>query len=210
MVDAFTGDLPGVDDLLTGGGSPSLSFKDSSVGDSYEGTIAELRAVQVRNYEDPTKLEYWDDGKPKMQIEVTLSTEYADPSDPDDDGKRRVFLFGQKLRAAKEELAKKGFKTFEVGMGFKITLSGTKPSQNKRYNDVKLYSIELSAATTNPEVDEVMASMGAKKVSSAKIATLSAKQLKVAETLQANGFTPEEIAEQIGESVDTVNASLTF
>lgn len=210
MVDAFTGDLPGVDDLLTGGGSPSLSFKDSSVGDSYEGTIAELRAVQVRNYEDPTKLEYWDDGKPKMQIEVTLSTDYADPSDPDDDGKRRVFLFGQKLRAAKEELAKKGFKTFEVGMGFKITLSGTKPSQNKRYNDVKLYSIELSAATTNPEVDEVMASMGAKKVSSAKIATLSAKQLKVAETLQANGFTPEEIAEQIGESVDTVNASLTF
>jgi hypothetical protein len=210
MVDAFTGDLPGVDDLLTGGGSPSLSFKDSSVGDSYEGTIAELRAVQVRNYEDPTKLEYWDDGKPKMQIEVTLSTEYADPSDPDDDGKRRVFLFGQKLRAAKEELAKKGFKTFEVGMGFKITLSGTKPSQNKRYNDVKLYSIELSAATTNPEVDEVMASMGAKKVSSAKIATLSAKQLKVAETLQANGFTAEEIAEQIGESVDTVNASLTF
>ena len=210
MVDAFTGDLPGVDDLLTGGGSPSLSFKDSSVGDSYEGTIAELRAVQVRNYEDPTKLEYWDDGKPKMQIEVTLSTEYADPSDPDDDGKRRVFLFGQKLRAAKEELAKKGFKTFEVGMGFKITLSGTKPSQNKRYNDVKLYAIELSAATTNPEVDEVMASMGAKKVSSAKIATLSAKQLKVAETLQANGFTAEEIAEQIGESVETINASLTF
>ena len=210
MVDAFTGDLPGVDDLLTSGGSPSLSFKDGSVGDSYEGTIAELRAVQVRNYEDPTKLEYWDDGKPKMQIEVTLSTEYADPSDPDDGGKRRVFLFGQKLRAAKEELAKKGFKTFEVGMGFKITLSGTKPSQNKRYNDVKLYSIELSAATTNPEVDEVMASMGAKKVSSAKIATLSAKQLKVAETLQANGFTPEEIAEQIGESVETVNASLTF
>lgn len=210
MVDAFTSDLPGVDDLLSGGGSPSLSFKDSTVGDSYEGTITELRAVQVRNYEDPTKLEFWDDGKPKMQIEVTLSTDYADPSDPDDDGKRRVFLFGQKLRAAKEELAKKGFKTFEVGMGFKITLSGTKPSQNKRYNDVKLYSIELSAATTNPEVDEVMASMGAKKVAPAKIATLSAKQLKVAETLQANGFTPEEIAEQIGESVETVNASLTF
>lgn len=210
MVDAFTSDLPGVDDLLTGGGSPSLSFKDSAVGDSYEGTISELRAVQVRNYEDPTKLEFWDDGKPKMQIEVTLNTDYADPSDPDDDGKRRVFLFGQKLRAAKEELAKKGFKTFEVGMGFKITLSGTKPSQNKRYNDVKLYSIELSAATTNPEVDEVMASMGAKKVAPAKIATLSAKQLKVAETLQANGFTPEEIAEQIGESVETVNASLTF
>lgn len=210
MVDAFTADLPGVDDLLAGSGSPSLSFKDVEVGHSYEGTITELRAVQVRNYEDPTKLEYWDDGKPKMQIEVTLQTDYADASDPDDDGKRRVFLFGQKLRAAKEELAKKGFKTFEIGMGFKITLSGTKPSQNKRYNDVKLYDIELSAATTRPAVDEVMASVGAKKVSSAKIGTLNAKQLKVAETLQANGFTPEEIAEQVGVDVETVNASLTF
>lgn len=210
MVDAFTADLPGVDDLLAGSGSPSLSFKDAEVGHSYEGTIAELRAVQVRNYEDPTKLEYWDDGKPKMQIEVTLQTDYNSADDPDDDGRRRVFLFGQKLRAAKEELAKKGFKTFEIGMGFKITLSGTKPSQNKRYNDVKLYSIELSAATTRPDVDEVMASVGAKKVPSAKISTLNAKQLKVAETLQANGFTPEEIAEQIGVDVETVNASLTF
>jgi|TARA_R110000764_G_scaffold96939_5_gene181045 hypothetical protein len=210
MVDAFTADLPGVDDLLSGGGSPSLSFKDAEVGQTYEGTIADLRAVQVRNYEDPTKLEFWDDGKPKMQIEVTLQTGYADPSDSDDDGKRRVFLFGQKLRAAKEELAKKGFKTFEVGMKFKIILSGTKPSQNKRYNDVKLYSIELGAATTSPAVDEVMASVGAKKIASDKIVTLSAKQLKVAETLLANGFTAEEIAEQIGEDVAVVNSSLTF
>jgi len=210
MVDVFSADLPGVDDLLTGGGSPSLSFKDSEVGDSYEGTIADLRAVQVRNYEDPTKLEFWDDGKPKMQIEVTLNTDYADASDPDDDGKRRVFLFGQKLRAAKEELAKKGFKTFEVGMGFKITLSGTKPSQNKRYNDVKLYAIELSAAKTRPAVDEVMESVGAKPIASAKMGTLTAKQKKVAETLQSNGFTPEEIAEQVGVDVDTINAELTF
>lgn len=210
MVDAFSIDLPGVDDLLAGSGSPSLSFKDASVGDSYEGTIAELRAVQVRNYEDPTKLEFWDDGKPKMQIEVTLNTEYGDPSDPDDDGRRRVFLFGQKLRAAKEELARKGFKTFEVGMGFKIILSGTKPSQNKRYNDVKLYSIELTASKTDAGVDAVMASVGAKKVASGKLETLDAKQLKVAETLQANGFTPEEIAEQIGVDAAVVNASLTF
>ena len=210
MVDVFSADLPGVDDLLTGGGSPSLSFKDSEVGDSYEGTIADLRAIQVRNYEDPTKLEFWDDGKPKMQIEITLNTAYGDKNDPDDDGKRRVFLFGQKLRAAKEELAKQGFKTFEMGMGFKITLSGTKPSSNKRYNDVKLYAITLTAAKTRPAVDEVMESMGAKPVVSGKVGTLNAKQKKVAETLQSNGFTSEEIAEQIGVDLEIVNAELTF
>ena len=211
MVDAFTTELPGVNDLLAGSGSPSLSFKDSEVGDSYEGTISELRAVQVRNYEDPTKLEFWDDGKPKMQIEITLDTAYADAADSDDDGKRRVFLFGQKLRAAKEELAKKGFKTFEMGMDFKITLTGTKPSQNKRYNDVKLYGIELGAAKTRPAVDEVMEAMGAKSIATgAKVGTLNAKQKKVAETLQSNGFTAEEIAEQIGAEVATINAELTF
>jgi hypothetical protein len=202
--------LPDANDLLAGSSVPSLSFKDTAVGEGYEGTITGLRTVQVRNYEDPTKLEFWDDGKPKLQIEVTLATEYADASDPDDDGSRRVFLFGQKLRAAQEEMRKKGIKKLEVGSTFKITLIGTKPSQNKRYNDVKLYGIEIIPATSDAAVDALL-SVGAKPVAkSAKIEGLDAKQTKVAETLQANGFTAEEIAENLGVSVDAVNASLTF
>lgn len=202
--------LPDANDLLAGSSVPSLSFKDTTVGEGYEGTITGLRTVQVRNYEDPTKLEFWDDGKPKLQIEVTLATEYADASDPDDDGSRRVFLFGQKLRAAQEEMRKKGIKKLEVGSTFKITLIGTKPSQNKRYNDVKLYGIEIIPATSDAAVDALL-SVGAKPVAkSAKIEGLDAKQTKVAETLQANGFTAEEIAENLGVSVDAVNASLTF
>lgn len=201
--------LPDANDLLAGSSVPSLSFKDTSVGEGYEGTITGLRTVQVRNYEDPTKLEFWDDGKPKLQIEVTLSTTYADPSDPDDDGSRRVFLFGQKLRAAQEEMRKKGIKKLEVGSTFKITLVGTKPSTNKRYNDVKLYGIEILPATSDAAVDALL-SVGAKPVKGAKIEGLDAKQQKVAETLQANGFTAEEIAENLGVSVDAVNASLTF
>lgn len=201
--------LPDANDLLAGSSVPSLSFKDTSVGEGYEGTITGLRTVQVRNYEDPTKLEFWDDGKPKLQIEVTLSTAYADPSDPDDDGSRRVFLFGQKLRAAQEEMRKKGIKKLEIGSTFKITLVGTKPSTNKRYNDVKLYGIEIIPATSDAAVDALL-SVGAKPVKGAKIEGLDAKQQKVAETLQANGFTAEEIAENLGVSVDAVNASLTF
>jgi hypothetical protein len=202
--------LPDANDLLAGSSVPSLSFKDTTVGEGYEGTITGLRTVQVRNYEDPTKLEFWDDGKPKLQIEVTLATEYADTSDPDDDGSRRVFLFGQKLRAAQEEMRKKGIKKLEVGSTFKITLVGTKPSTNKRYNDVKLYGIEIIPATSDAAVDALL-SVGAKPVAkSAKIEGLDAKQTKVAETLQANGFTAEEIAENLGVSVDAVNASLTF
>lgn len=203
--------LPSVDDLLAGGGSKSLSFKDFTVGDSYEGTITALRTVQVRNYDDPNKLEFWDDGKPKLQIEVTLATNYADADDEDDNGERRVFLFGQKLTAAKEELKRKGLTKLEIGSGFKITLVGTKPAKNPRYNDVKLYGIELTPAKSDAGVDALLAA-GATPVEAkgGKIVTLDAKQIKVAETLQSNGFTAEEIAENLGVSVDAVSNALTF
>ena len=207
----YTEVLPDANDLLAGSSVPSLSFKDLAVGDSYEGVITGLRTVQVRNYEDPTKLEFWDDGKPKLQIEVTLSTSYADPTDPDDEGSRRVFLFGQKLRAAQDEMRKKGLKKLEIGSQFIITLTGTKPSQNKRYNDVKLYGIEINAAKSDSAADALLAA-GATPVAKkdAKMAKLDAKQTKVAETLQSNGFTAEEIAENLGVDVAVVDASLTF
>lgn len=201
--------LPSVDDLLAGGGSKSLSFKDFSVGDSYTGVIASLRTVQVRNYDDPTKLEFWDDGKPKLQIEVTLDTDYKDPADDEDTGERRVFLFGQKLTAAKEEMKRKGMAKLEIGSQFTITLTGTKPAKNPRYNDVKLYGIELKPSTSNPAVDALL-SAGASEIKSAKISSLDAKQTKVAETLQSNGFTAAEIAEQLGVSASAVESVLTF
>jgi len=208
MVD-FNSALPDANDLLVGSSVPSLSFKDSKVGDSFTGIITDLRTVQVRNYEDPTKLEFWDDGKPKLQIEVTLATDYADGSDPEDDGSRRVFLFGQKLRAAQDEMRKKGIKKLERGSKFTITLAGTKPSTNKRYNDVKLYTIDLEPSASNPAVDALL-SMGATPVSGGTIEKLTDKQLKVAETLQSNGFTSAEIAENLGVSVAAVDAVLTF
>jgi hypothetical protein len=209
METMYENNLPDASDLLAGSSVPTLSFKDTAVGEGYEGTVVSARTVQVRNYEDPTKLEFWDDGKPKLQIEVTLQTGYADPTDPDDDGQRRVFLFGQKLRAAQEEFRKKGLKKLENGQAFKITLTGTKPSQNKRYNDVKIYAIEIDPATSDAAVDALL-DMGAKPVKGAKIEKLDAKQAKVAETLQSNGFTADEIAENLGVSVDAVNASLSF
>ncbi len=208
MVD-FNQALPDANDLLVGSSVPSLSFKDAVVGDSFTGIITDLRTVQVRNYEDPTKLEFWDDGKPKLQIEVTLATGYADGSDPEDDGSRRVFLFGQKLRAAQDEMRKKGIKKLERGSKMTITLSGTKPSANKRYNDVKMYSIELEAGTSNPAVDALL-SMGASPVVDATIEKLTEKQLKVAQTLQSNGFTSAEIAENLGVSVAAVDAVIVF
>jgi hypothetical protein len=203
MVD-YNEALPDPNDLLGSKSVPSLSFKDVEVGTKFEGTITDLRTVQVRNYDDPNKLEYWDDGKPKLQIEVTLATEYIDSSLDEDDGTRRVYLFGQKLQAAKAEMKAKGIEKLEKGFKFAIEFVGTKPSSNKRYNDVKLYAIEVTPGKSNPDVDALLSEQGATPLSDS--AKLTKAQSEKAQKLASAGFNAGEIAETMGVSEDSVNS----
>jgi hypothetical protein len=203
MVD-YNEALPDPNDLLGSKSVPSLSFKDVEVGTKFEGVITDLRTVQVRNYDDPNKLEYWDDGKPKLQIEVTLATKYIDPSLDEDDGTRRVYLFGQKLQAAKAEMKAKGIEKLEKGFKFAIEFVGTKPSSNKRYNDVKLYAIEVTPSKSNPAVDALLSDQGATSLSDG--AKLTKAQSEKAQKLASAGFNAGEIAETMGVSEDSVNS----
>ena len=203
MVD-YNEALPDPNDLLGSKSVPSLSFKDVEVGTKFDGVITDLRTVQVRNYDDPNKLEYWDDGKPKLQIEVTLATEYIDSSLDEDDGTRRVYLFGQKLQAAKAEMKAKGIEKLEKGFKFAIEFVGTKPSSNKRYNDVKLYAIEVTPSKSNPDVDALLSDQGATPVSGG--AKLTKAQSEKAQKLASAGFNAGEIAETMGVSEDSINS----
>lgn len=196
MVNVDTEFLPDPNDLLGTRSIPSISFKDAKIGDSFTGVITDLRTVQVRSY-DSGEPEFWDDGKPKLQIEVTLATDYLDPSLDEDDGTRRVYLFGQKLSAAKQEMKAKGLSKLEKGMGFTISFVGEKPASNKKYNNVKMYGIEIEPATSNPDVDALLAeTTGAKPVKKgAEGAKLTAAQIEKAKKLSVAGFVAEEIAE---------------
>jgi hypothetical protein len=204
MVEINTEVLPDPNDLLGTRSIPSISFKDAKVGDSFTGTITDLRTVQVRSY-DSGEPEFWDDGKPKLQIEVTLATDYLDPSLDDDDGTRRVYLFGQKLAAAKQEMKAKGLSKLEKGMSFTISFVGEKPSSNKKYNNIKLYGIELGAATSNPDVDALLEEVldatpvkGGEKLTPAQVA-------KVKKLANA-GFDAAEIAESLSVNKYLVTA----
>ena len=196
MVEINTELLPDPNDLLGTRSIPSISFKDAKVGDSFSGVITDLKTVQVRSY-DSGEPEFWDDGKPKLQIEVTLATDYLDPSLDEDDGTRRVYLFGQKLSAAKQEMKAKGLSKLEKGMAFTISFTGEKPSSNKKYNNVKLYGIEIEPATSNPDVDALLVeTTGAKPAKkAAEGAKLTAAQVEKAKKLATAGFVSEEIAE---------------
>lgn len=215
MVEINTELLPDPNSLLGSKSVPSISFKDAKVGDAYTGIITDLRTVQVKSY-DTGEPEFWDDGKPKLQIEVTLATDYLDPELDDDDGTRRVYLFGQKLAAAKQEMKSKGLQKLEKGMKFTIKFVGEKPASNKKYNPVKLYEIELFKAVSNPDVDALLAeTTGAKPVAGKADggAKLSAAQIEKAKKLSAAGFVPEEVAEAMGVNkylIDQLLADETF
>ena len=184
--------LPDPNSLLVGKSVPSISFKDAKVGDSFTGTITALETSQVRNYEDSTILETWPDGSPKLQVVVTLATDYVD--NEEDDGERKLYLFGQKLAAAKAALKEASMDKLELGTTLTITYSGTKPSSNKKYNDVKLYKIDLKKGTSNPAVDTLLAA-GATPVAEGD--KLTPAQIAKIEKLSKGGFSDEEIAEAL-------------
>lgn len=189
--------LPDPNSLLVGKSVPSISFKDAKVGDSFTGVITALETSQVRNYEDSTILETWPDGSPKLQVVVTLATDYADSDE--DDGERKLYLFGQKLAAAKAALKEANLDKLELGTTLTITYSGTKPSSNKKYNDVKLYKITLVKGTSNPAVDTLLAS-GAKPVEEDD--KLDAETIGKIEKLSANGFSDEDIFDALKGKVN--------
>lgn len=184
--------LPDPNSLLTAQSVPSISFKDAKIGDSYTGTITNLETAQVRNFEtgDP---EFWEDGNPKLQIVVTLATDYLDPEVEGDDGTRKVYLFGQKLQAAKQAMKEAGVAKLEKGFTFTIKFAGEKPSSNKKYNNVKLYEITLVKGNSNPAVDALL-SAGATEVAD----KLTPEQVEKAKKLEAAGFVAEEIASTMG------------
>ena len=84
-------------DLAGGNGGISFSFgpQGSQPGASVTGTILDMKEVHRTNF-DSKKLEFWDNGDPKMQTRISLQTQLRDPALPNDDGKRDVFLDGRK------------------------------------------------------------------------------------------------------------------
>jgi hypothetical protein len=91
MVNVSEVNLPDPNSLFASVSVPSISFKDSKIGDSFTGTITALETAQVRDF-DSNEPKFWDDGKPQLQVVLTLDTEYTDPTNSEDDGTRKLYL----------------------------------------------------------------------------------------------------------------------
>lgn len=130
-----------VSSFLSGGGGKSASFK--AIGDRIKGTIISAEERQQIDL-DTDKPAFWDDGKPKMQLVITLQTE--DRNDADDDGIRNLYVKGSKKPESKSMTAAliaaikaAGVPSIDVGGTLAMAYIGDGVASKRGFNPPKQY-----------------------------------------------------------------------
>lgn len=156
--------MPTASQLLGGGGK---SIKFENLGDGFDrAAVLEHSVEQATNF-DTGEPDFWDEAKtkPKYQVKVKLQlTEYT-PTDEDDDGRRSLYLIGNKLRAAQDALKAAGVKDFAPDglLSMHWTSNGTPKNPRFAHNPPKLYtaSYEPPSATSIAAAPAVQAPVAA-------------------------------------------------
>jgi hypothetical protein len=131
--------------FLMGGGSASAKFEE--YGDTVTGTICEAPEVRQQTDISTGQPVHWPSGDPKMQLIVTLQTTLRD--DPDDDGKRRVYVKGKSLtEAVREAVRQTGAKGLELGGTLTVTYTGDGVASQRGFNPPKLYTATYARPDT--------------------------------------------------------------
>jgi hypothetical protein len=152
-----------INGFLFGGGGYAAKF--DKLGDKVAGEIISAEMVQQTSMEDNTPL-FWDDGKPRMQLVVTLQTDQRDPEDEDDEGIRRVYAKGGRFEAAEGEgqsmkdaiggaVKKAGAKSLDEGATLAVAYTGIGKKKTRGYSAPKLYTAQYKAPTISVSADDL-------------------------------------------------------
>lgn len=198
-----------LDQALAGGGAPSAFNKDSPVGTSVTGTIVDAELRQITDYVTQ-KPKTWDDGRPQMQVVVTVDTAERDPEYADDDGKRRVFIktWGVWREALNEAIKNAGgTKPTDVlteGNTFTATFTETRPSSMG--SPMKVYSYEVKPNKAG--LDAAITSNTAPAATPAASAPADGGQdpASLAKQLIGIGLPDEQIANTTGLDTSVIQA----
>lgn len=128
--------------FLSGGGAPAAKFAE--VGVTVKGTVVSAELTQQTDPADGSA-KTWQDGSPRQQVVVTLTTDERDAAIDDDNGTRRVFVKGAMLKALKEALKAAGSKTIEPGAQLAVKYIGDGEKTNPAYSAPKLYAAQYKA-----------------------------------------------------------------
>lgn len=133
----------GANEFLMGGGIASLSFdrnKGYVMGQTiHRGKLLEGKTMQQRDI-NSGEPKFWQDGKPVMQLVLTLQTDIRDPQDPDDDGKRNLYVSSPNMRTAIRDAVKtSGAQEMKLGGELAICWVAEGEQKNKAHNPPKIY-----------------------------------------------------------------------
>ena len=153
--------MSNVDDFLFGGGARSAKLEH--LGDLIEGTVSDAVVSQQTAMETNEPL-FWPDGKPKMQLVVTLATDLHE--DDDDDGLRKLYAKGGRYEVAsgkgqsmKDAIAdacrKAGAKSLEQGARLRLGYTGEGKKTARGYSAPKLYTAQYTAPVASVAVSDL-------------------------------------------------------
>lgn len=137
--------------------APSAKFP--KVGTKVAGRVTtDAQEIQQRDF-DSGELLFWDDGKPRMQLVVTVDAGITDPTIPGDDGERSIYIKGQMLQATREACRKARVKEITEGCYFEVTYVEDEPlPKGKRGFPKKIYEVAIKAAPSSAGGGSLLAS----------------------------------------------------
>lgn len=143
----------GNDVLMGAGGSPVAKFE--TVGQTWSGKIvSEPVAYQVTDFQTKTPKTY-PSGDPIMGVKVEIQTDVRDPAVEDDDGRRRIFLDGKRIKeAVRDAVVNAGATGLAIGGTLTVTYTGDGTPASRGVSAPKLYAASYTppaaAALTDP------------------------------------------------------------
>lgn len=117
------------------GGAPSISWdiaKGYVLGTPRGGQIIAKRVTQQTDAETKAPKFYQNSSQPMMQIELTLQT--RERTDPQDDGKRKMYVKGEGLKSARTAFEKVGARDLEIGGWFYAANTAKNGGRNGKAN----------------------------------------------------------------------------
>lgn len=134
-------------DFLLSSGVPS--FKFDVIGATAKGTIESLDMMQQKDITTGALLT-WEDGRPKMQLRIVLTTDQRDPEIADDNGRRAIYVKGLMQQAVRDAIKTAGAAKIEVGGTLAVKYDSDGEPPKKGFNAPKQYLAKYEPPVAAP------------------------------------------------------------
>lgn len=202
-------------DVLMGGGSgaPGAKFPRTAPGTTIGGRIvAKPEARQEREFDRNNPgggaPKFFPSGDPIMGVVVTVQTDLRDPSIEDDDGRRRLFIEGKRLKTAVKDAVIASGSKLEVGGELYVTFTGLEgdPSDPQAAKTWAARYVPASATAANDALGVTQQAVPAPPAAPPAASSAAPDPVTTARSLLALGTAPADVAQATGLDLGVVTA----